>query len=399
MMLELSPATFGPSLKWKRGEYEGLASVDEALKDRILPHIVVMPLSERDIEHNRRLTNNEFAAVQVGRLSKHWGRRACLVDTRLVEFGSSWTSDARRLGAFLTAATKFGCGVLPVFDLNTSEYRLQAIREHWLATKHGLGLRLTLSDLQRQRLGSVIGDRLLKVVAKPMDFVLILDLSEAELSNAEEFSTFTLDWIFRLQQIGQWNRILVQATNYPERNPAIPNRSAKISRQEWMIWRRVVELDPRVREIAMFGDFGADNATMNFGGGGAPITHLRYATEKEWLIVRGGPPSEKGDGSIRQAAREIIGSGAFNGEQFSLGDEFIAGCASGDIPVGGPTDWRRANMSHHLTRVAVDASALNGVAIQPTPRPLRTRQEDLFTRNLSPSDTVQGPATKIRGGD
>jgi hypothetical protein len=222
-----------------------------------------------------------------------------------------------------------------------------------------------------------------------MNCLLILDLSEAALSNVEEFSPFVLDWLFRLQQIGLWCRTVVQATNYPEKNPASTNSTAKIDRREWLIWSRLVELDPRVREIAMFGDFGADNAKMSFGGSGAPITHMRYATENQWLVVRGGAPSQKGDGSIRQVAREIMNSGVFAGEQFSLGDEFIAGCASGDIRVGGPTDWRRANMNHHLTRVLVDVGVLNGQPIQPTPRPGRLVQEDLFKQNMPSSETAQ----------
>jgi hypothetical protein len=336
------------------------------------------PISARDLEKNRKLTRDEFPAVQVGRLCQQWGRRPCLVDCRFVVFGPSQRTDAKRLFEFLSAASRFGCGVIPVLDLRTNEYRFDSIKNHWLDTTNGLALRLSLADLQRNKLESLVQERLIRLVAKPSDCILLMDFSEADLSDVDDFSNFAYAWLLKLQQIGTWRRIVIQATNYPERNPAAPNGSTRVSRNEWKIWKSLLDRDPGIREIAIFGDFGADNAKFVFEGGGAPITHLRYATETEWLIVRGGHPTKEGDGTIRQVAKTIVKSGAFAGADFSTGDERIATWASDSRSASGATEWRKANMVHHWTRVLVDTAALRGISVPRKPLHALPAQGDLF---------------------
>ncbi|MGC2133232.1 MAG: hypothetical protein WA661_08230, partial [Xanthobacteraceae bacterium] len=158
-------------------------------------------------------TKAEFPGVYVGRISRYWGGRPCLVDCRFVEFAPSSVTDAAQLLAFLTAAAKFGCGIIPVVDLRTSEQRIDAIRDHWLAVNHGLALRLSLSDIARKKLETTVQTTLLRLVAKPTDCILLVDFSEADLSDENAFANFAYDWLYRLQQIGNWRRIVLQATN------------------------------------------------------------------------------------------------------------------------------------------------------------------------------------------
>lgn len=385
-MLEVGFANYAPTLRWKKGEYEALATLDEALKDRLLPIIVLPPISARDIEANRKLSRDEFAPVQVGRLSKYWGNRPCLVDLRFIQFVQGIVADAKRLSAFLSATSKFGGGVIPIFDLQTNEYRLNVLRDYWTSTNHGLALRVSLADLSRKGLDTTIQTKLRALTVKPSDCLLLIDFSDADLTKHEEFVRFAHDWLIRLQQAGVWRRTIPQSTNYPERNPAQPNGSTKVNRTEWLIWELMFDLDRQVREIALFGDFGADNANLKFDGGGTPITHLRYAITRQWLVVRGGVPTEAGDGSIRQVAKAIMASGEFAGAEFSAGDELIAAWAGGSIPVGGASEWRKANMSHHWTKVLVDLGVLNGRPIRPRHRRQIDVQEDFFS---SPSDKTR----------
>jgi Beta protein len=386
-MLEIGSADYVPTARLKKGEYEALGEFPEDLKDRMLPNIIVPPMSARDIEANRKLSRSEFSPTHVGRILKYWGRRPCLVDCRFVEFIPSRVSDAQRLLAFLTAGANFGCGFIPVVDLKTNEHRINAVRDYWLKTNHGLALRLSLSDIGRQKLETTVQNKLLKLVAKPTDCILLVDFSDADLSEEEEFANFVHDWLFRLQQVGNWRRIVVQATNYPvERNPASPNGSFTVCRTEWKIWESLCARESRVQEIAMFGDFGADNANFSFKGGGMPITHLRYALEKEWRIVRGGAPTKEGDGSIRHVSKRIVASDFFAGADFSAGDAQIAAWAAGGGLLGGASVWRKTNMSHHWTRTLVDLGALYGRRISLKPRPTEPVQQELFAALSSPNE-------------
>ena len=192
------------------------------------------------------------------------------------------------------------------------------------------------------------------MVVKPQQCVLILDFSDADLSEVDAFAGFEAEWILRAQEFGLWRRVIVAATNYPEKNPAAENGQARVGRNEWLAWKQALSLNSRVGELGMFGDFGADNARIDFGTSGRALKHIRYATRDEWLVVRGGSPTQACDGSIRDVARRIMLSGSFAGELFSAGDEFIAACAAGLGTKGNPTTWRAANMNHHMTRVTQD---------------------------------------------
>jgi Beta protein len=102
---------------------------------------------------------------------------------------------------------------------------------------------------------------------------------------------------------------------------------------------------------------------------------LRYATDTDWLVVRGDDKRE----TIRSVAARIVNSGSFSGEFFSWGDEFIASRARGLAGVGNPMIWRAVNMNHHMTRVTVDLGTLYGTSIpQSAQRRQRVQDELLF---------------------
>jgi hypothetical protein len=373
-MISLEPKTYSVALRWKRGEYGAISTLDDANKDRLLPQIILPPRTARDIEKDRPLTKKEVIAIQTGRLSKFWRGRPCLLDGRFLKFDERDVEDAAQFSRFLTEATKFGCAAIPVVDLRTSSHRLQVVATHLDSTKNQISLRLTINDLARENLGAKIQLLLSNVGQKPEHCVLVLDLSGAHLSVPKAFAAFIASQINKLLKYGTWQRIVVQATNYPEKNPAPNNGNYIVSRSEWIVWQELLKLDRDITKVAIFGDFGADNARMNFKGGGRPIPHFRYATKDTWVVARG----EDDYGSIRAVARRIVGSDFFAGEMFSAGDEFIAACASGAGVAGGPSEWREANMNHHITQATI--STADALAL-PIPKRVRRRtpvQEPLF---------------------
>lgn len=369
-MLGIEAASYSPSLRFKKGEYLALSELDDAIKDLTLPHLVIPPISARDSEMNRKLSRDEFFPVQIGRIARNWGSRTCLLDMRFVEFAHGAIEDGERLFKFLNSSSKFGCSVIPVFDLTTPPNRLDAIRRHWLQTRCGLALRIPFLDLGRHDLSKFVQNLLLKMVAKPSEVALIFDLSGSVFDEEdEEFSRSLLVWLEQLQEIGLWRRIIVTWSSYPFKNPAPQNDQVRVPRKEWNIWKMVVALDKRANDYCMFGDFGADNSNILFKGGGLPITHLRYTLSSDWLVVRGGASSVGAegvapiDGTLREVSRKIIASGFFAGDTFSAGDEFIADCAAGRCSLGSASEWRNANMNHHITRVVIDLAALDAKVI------------------------------------
>lgn len=353
-MFGIEETNYTAVLRWKKGEMGALSELDGEVKARLLPHLIMPPLTERDIELDRRLGYAEFSPVQVERIRGSWGARPFLLDLRLAQFDKNIANDGDQFLRFLAASAKRGCSAIPVFDLSTSENRLEVVAKHWIDTGCGVAMRLTWSDLDRPKLASLVHQRMLKVVAKPSECILILDIADADLTASEDFSQTLVNSISRLLELGLWRRIVVEGTNFPEKNPAPENGSVLVTRQEWINWKRVIEIDPDLIGVVVFGDYGADNAVMRYKGGGGPIVHLRYAAYDKWLVARGGRRSEIGDGSIHQVARAIRESKAFAGDYFSAGDEYIADWAANRISAGSATQWRKVNMNHHITRVVTD---------------------------------------------
>jgi hypothetical protein len=381
-MLPVETQDYAAFLRDKSAEHAAVQALDRANKNILLPCFIMAPFSVKDQEKKRQLSKPEYFDTHLGRLARSWGRRTSLLDVRFLKFDKDPQQDAADLAEFLANGLRYGCSTMPVLDLKMSELRRKAIRAHWQDTKNGLGLRITLGDLLNPKLGTMIQRILLDAVAKPQECVLILDFSDADLSDHEGFGDFEAEWVLRAQEFGLWRRTIVAATSYPEKNPAPENGQIEVQRKEWQAWKHAQNLDSRVGKLALFGDYGADNAKINFNGGGRAITHIRYAARDKWLIVRGGTPNLLGDGSLRDVAKRIILSGTFAGDLFSAGDEFLAACASGLGTIGNPTTWRAANMNHHLTRATQDIADFLNIEIPAVAR-RKAVQEDLFLRLTS----------------
>lgn len=275
-------------------------------------------------------------------------------------------------------STRFHCGIIPVVDLEMNSFRQQVVRDHWLSSGNGVCVRITLGDLINSRLNTMLQELLVKkLTIKASQTLLILDLTDADISDIKTFPPFVLNWLWQLRSIGDWKRIIVETTNFPKKNPAKNNSVEYVARQEWLNWIEIFRMDNTIRDFAMFGDFGADNAKFDFGPGGIPIEHFRYARPADWMIARAGLAENRAK-NIQWAANKIVNSTSFAGSNFSAGDEFIEECALDHGRKGTPTDWRQANMIHHITRVAVDLNELYSI---PLTRPVRVKrgiQESLF---------------------
>jgi Beta protein len=310
------------ALRGKAGEFIACSELNDPNKDRLLPYFILPSLTAKE---NEAFSIDDVIAEQVGKIWDHWGPRPCLLDPRFLQFDEDGGSDAARISQLLTHARAARCRVIPVVDLATNYYRTAAAGAHARNTRSGACLRVTFSDLFNVQLKQVINTQLSNLGIPSSDCLLALDFSDADLSATDAFAKFAIDWLVQLRGFGMWPRIILLATNYPRKNPAAENAEKTIPRAEWSVWKRILELDPTVKDYVMFGDYGADNAEIDFDACGRAITHLRYATATDWLVVR----AEDDRVTIRSVMRRIVASSSFSGEIFSAGDEFIGSRARG----------------------------------------------------------------------
>ena len=375
-MYPLDGKSYSAALRAKKGEFVACLDLNDPSKERLLPDFVLPPLVAQE---NDALSTDGVVEVQIGKISSHWGSRPCLLDLRFLKFNPDSGVDASWISQLLARARQSKCRVIPVIDLTTDFYRVAAIGAHIKTAKSGAALRVTLRDLSNRELKQLIDAQLTNLGTLSNDCLIVLDLSDADLSERDEFAKFATDWLYKLQGFGMWPRIILQATNYPWKNPAVAKGQQSVTRAEWLIWQRILKFDPKIKDFVIFGDFGADNAHINFASGGRAITHLRYATETCWLVVRGEAKRE----TIRSVADRIVKSGSFSGELFSAGDEFIATRARGLAGVGNPTIWRSVNMNHHMTLVISSLGTLYGTPVPQFAQRRKPVQEELILHPMT----------------
>ncbi len=273
---------------------------------------------------------------------------------------------------------KFGCNLIPVLDAHVDDYRKGAFSAHIHKSNSGGAIRITLGDLLNDSLKDMLSTLMASIGIAATDCILVVDLSDAAISDSTTFSKFVAEWLSKLHDLGRWKRMIVEASSYPTKNPAKPNSEKKTPRSEWLSWMQLVQHDRSILEWASFGDFGADHGQIDFDGAGRTVTHLRYATATDWIVGRGGDAIEGHDGTIHTVAKKILSAAEFMGEDYSAGDEFIARCADKDASGNGST-WRWANMVHHMTLVTSSVGELIGVPVERPKRSPRVKQLSLLT--------------------
>jgi Beta protein len=190
----------------------------------------------------------------------------------------------------------------------------------------------------------------------------VLDFAGPEYVKPDTVAEILVAKVQVLSSIGQWQQIIWHSTSFPEVNPGKKGELVEIARGEWTAFNHAMKIDPTISNIVMFGDYAADSAKFLFGKGRAAIPHLRYSTFDKWLVSRG---KEVGNHAkqMPDVALKILESTYFYGKTFSKGDRYVFELSKG-ISVGGPKEWRRANICHHLTAALVAIGSRLGYSIQ-----------------------------------
>jgi transcriptional regulator with XRE-family HTH domain len=316
----------------------------------------------------QRYESERYAGISLSRYQR-------ILDTLSVELHPKLGSiDSKDIATDIKPEFKVGSELLR--ELRKRNWVDNRDRGHARIARSGVALRVTMTDLVRSDLAGLLATQVKNLSSEPSDCILVLDLTDADLTSPDEFAKFVAETLFKLRSFGTWAKIIVQATSYPIKNPALDNSTADVPRKEWDLWQAILKIDSAIRDFAMFGDFGADNAHIDFKPGGRPIPHLRYATATHWLISRGN--REAGYSIMKSVADRVVRSGFFVGELFSVGDEYIAARASGANGVGNPMMWRSVNMNHHMTFVAAQLGELYGEQIPVNKERRHPVQQRLF---------------------
>lgn len=378
-MASVNKVIYVPSLRMKLGELEGLRALREDVQDCILPLLIVPPLKERSSDSQILLFPASETIPDVGSvLSKYWARRSIFIDTRAlfdendIEKAGTWLPDlfnrARNLDVLAIPTASLGA----LETIGVDAFR-QSISKNY---KLKFGLRILSGDMTDPNLNDRVQAVLLNMGLVPDECAVFADFSDAELSDYQLVAPIIRSALEQLQEFGQWQLVVFQGTHFPETNPAKKaGQTVSHPRNEWHAWREAVKFDPSTAEHMVFGDFAADSAKIAFGGkGGRPIPHCRYATESDWLVVRGDETGSMHE-VMKDVFERILNSGVFSGSSFSEADRYIDDVANNFLDSSGnATTWRQVNTTHHITRVVADIAKVRGIPITELPTSPNTVQ-------------------------
>lgn len=370
-MVSRKKTIYVPVLRMKKGELEGLRSLQSDVADCIAPVLVVPPAKERKSGSQESLFPAGRDIPDVGGvLAKFWRHREAFIDPRVlfkecgVDTAISW------LPSLFSRARSQGVLAVPIASLGDLDRMGVDAFKAAVSLRDSLkfGLRVESGDLTDPSLDARVGDVLRKLGLSAAECAVFADFSDADLSDPALVSPIIRAALEQLQMLGRWHLVVFLGTNYPEKNPAEPGQTITQQRNEWHAWIEAVRFDPSTAEHMVFGDYAADCSTMAFGGkGGRPIPHTRYTTGSSWLVVRG-----ESAGSTHQVMKKvferIVASGSFAGPTFSSADAYIFDVARNNAPsAGNATTWRQLNTTHHITQVVADIAEVRKIRIEKLP--------------------------------
>ena len=376
-----------PALRLKQGEYRALQKLSADISDKIRPRLIVPPAKEFDPEKKKLLSKDEIAYLTGRRIAEHWPLKSAYLETQYLNkhFGvdeiNTW------LPRIFSLAREAGANLIPVATLNDLNgarvSAFQKIIDPSVELK--LAIRVASDEIDHD-IEKRIASALNAIGIDSKQISLIADFCDADFSNLEVSSGVLQGALEDMQATGQWDQVIFQGTSFPVKNPAKSGSESepviveRVPRNAWLSWNKATAEDPNSSEHLIYGDYGADTAKMvfKFGGGAVAIRHFRYATDSEWLVVRG---TDTGSHSnvMPLVAGKILDSGDFSGRGFSVADNKIYKLGKGlSEGPGGASQWREMNMIHHITRVVRDIGAKRGLTFKDRYYSDETAQIDLF---------------------
>ncbi|WP_158629253.1 beta family protein [Roseitalea porphyridii] len=358
-----------PAVRAKPGEFAACGRLPPRYQRYVCPRFVVPPPTEADPEKGRVPTLDEIAYMMGDRLGKSWPHRRAFLDP---QFAAEALGD-EGVTTLFRIATRANSRLLPVLTISdlSNPARRALIRDGDVRA----GIYMDFEQVDPAALVETVGEAGLR----PAQCILFVDFTGAPLG--VDFAT-NIGGIFdQLGGVAQWNKIVYQASAYPEKLPVGANERTLIARAEWTTFQAALEETGVQPDRLAYGDFGADCGRMVFPngkGGGRPRPHLRYTGKTHTLVVRG---SDSGafTPTMREVCKQIIESEHYCGRRFSYADDRIWRNAKGMTDTcGDATGWRELNTAHHLVRVVRDLGAMSGIEFEDDALAEYSEQDSLF---------------------
>jgi len=350
-----------PILKWKLGEYQALARLENAVKDRVTP-LIEIPAVGYDFENSRVAKSLDDHLKDFGRrLKSKWAARASFVDAKNIAPTERLADGSHPLTRAMELARAEGCGAIPVAALSGDpDYRDAAAKAVQMDDR-GAALRIVLEDFDRPSLAADVDQWLRDIGVGYGSADLVVDLCDKHFLPVTAFVQTLLVSLQRLPSLNRWRTFTVAGSSYPKTLQDI-GRNAMIPRREWALYRELVRRLGSDMRIPTFGDYVVahpDPVELDMRLI-KPFAKLRYTTTEDWYIAKGNAVRTAGFNQYSAMCEAVTHQPFFDGAAFSDGDRYIVECAAGTETTGNLTTWVWVSSNRHITRVVADISTFHG---------------------------------------
>lgn len=353
----LTKDMYVPALRWRQGEYQALARLSAAVKDRIVPYITI-PEVEFDFELRQpKNTVQEHVHPFAPRFKAKWGQRPAWVAVH-PRISGEMMGDGRDVFTYVFEALRaFQANAIPAIPLDASTPMLASVAAIVGTDGLGVAIAVRLEDLMKpaartriEALSAFLGLSLGEVD-------LVIDLGAPNFEPYAAFADALIAAMIKLGDLQAFRNFVVIGTAMPKTFRDVAKGSDQLPRHDWLFYRTLISKMPAGMRHPNYGDytivhpdFKALDMRMIKAAG-----KLIYTTAAVWEVRKGGAFNDN-RAQMHGHCASIVASGKFRSAGFSSGDEYIAKCAVHKEGPSNQTRWKEVAINHHITHVLDDLS-------------------------------------------
>ncbi len=284
------------------------------------------------------------------------------MDTKYIDSATRVADGDHFIAAIFERSRNERCRAVPVVGLSNDPASLAATAAVLRSDGRGVALRLTLPDFDRPDLSTEIGRVLTTLGVGYADADLIIDVAAPNFQPIGTFVRVMITCMEVVPMLNRWRTFTFAGTSYPPTVAGLAPPFQDVPRQEWHIYRELVNRLGAGTRIPSFGDYAVAHPELVALDMRIikPFAKLRYTSDNFWHIGKGTNVRTHGFAQYRQLCQTLMDRPCFDGRDYSAGDHYIADCAEERAGTGNLTTWVWVSTNRHLTKVVNDLATFHG---------------------------------------
>jgi hypothetical protein len=358
----LTSDVYVPALRWRMAEYQALLRLTAKAKGRVVPYITI-PEREFDFDSwEPKKSIHEHVHPFVARFEKKWGNRPAWIGVHR-DIANGTMDDGRDILTYVfDGLRKFDARAIPSIPLDASDNLQTSIAAIIKQDGQGVAIAVRLEDLmQKDAFARIVAMcRTLGVDENEVD--LVVDLGEPNFEPYDAFSGALISALRRLGDLNRFRNFVLLGTAIPETFKDVAKGQDELTRHDWLFFQTLLSKLPSGMRRPNYGDYTIvhPNFTPQDMRKIKSAGKIVYTTGKSWWVRKGGA-FRGNEEQMHEHCAALLKSGAFKGDDYSYGDDYIGKCAIRKVPPSNLTRWKDVAINHHMTHVLDDLSKLGAV--------------------------------------